>query len=102
MTNLFFSVLYAELFLGSEQLPDKQQRLQGTSAPAKKLSCTSPLCNAELWVLEVLVGVFFCFGQNHASCSPLFPVFLLSYANWLQTVAIYLTDTYESGMNILI
>ncbi len=45
---------------------------------------------------------FVTFRLSQASCFPLFPVFVLSYANWLLAVASYLACRHESGRDLLI
>lgn len=41
------------------------------------------------------------FGQGQARCFPLFPAFMLSYANMLLTVTSYVTDRHESYVDFV-
>lgn len=45
---------------------------------------------------------FLFFGQNLASCFPLFPVCMLSYVMYLLAVASYLMEICEIGIDLII
>lgn len=45
---------------------------------------------------------FVTLGESHGTGFPLFPVFMLSNANWLLAVVLNLPHCFESGIDLLI